>query len=105
MSKNNGNTKAKTWLITGASSGLGYALAEYALQQGGCVALSRRRNERWRVSSWLVDWYQGKWIAGTHPRTDQFRSSCVKGAHVESKGCRTAIACRKKRSCSRPRNC
>ena len=34
MSKNNGNTKAKTWLITGASSGLGYALAEYALQQG-----------------------------------------------------------------------
>ena len=26
MSKKNGNTKAKTWLITGASSGLGYAL-------------------------------------------------------------------------------
>ena len=30
MSKNNGNTKAKSWLITGASSGLGYTLAEYA---------------------------------------------------------------------------
>src|SRR3954466_3428956 len=42
MSKNNGNTKAKTWLITGASSGLGYALAEYALQQGDCVALGAR---------------------------------------------------------------
>jgi len=42
MSKNNGNTKAKTWLINGASSGLGYALAEYALQQGDCVALGAR---------------------------------------------------------------
>src|ERR1700693_4639711 len=42
MSKNNGNTKAKTWLITGASSGLGYALAEYALQQGDRVALGAR---------------------------------------------------------------
>src|SRR5882672_11518600 len=42
MSKNSGNTKAKTWLITGASSGLGYALAEYALQQGDRVALGAR---------------------------------------------------------------
>ncbi len=42
MSKNNGNTKAKTWLITGASSGLGYTLAEYALQQGDRVALGAR---------------------------------------------------------------
>jgi NAD(P)-dependent dehydrogenase (short-subunit alcohol dehydrogenase family) len=42
MSKNNGNTKAKTWLITGASSGLGYALAEFALQQGDRVALGAR---------------------------------------------------------------
>ena len=41
MPKNNGNRKPKTWLITGASSGLGYALAEYALQQGDRVA-SRR---------------------------------------------------------------
>ena len=36
------NTKAKTWLITGASSGLGYTLAEYALQQGDSVALGAR---------------------------------------------------------------
>src|SRR6184192_1098158 len=36
------NTKAKTWLITGASSGLGYTLAEYALQQGDRVALGAR---------------------------------------------------------------
>ena len=42
MSKNNGNTKTRTWLITGASSGLGYALAEYALQQGDRVALGAR---------------------------------------------------------------
>src|SRR5437016_4975583 len=42
MSKNNGNTKTKTWLITGASSGLGYTLAEYALQQGDRVALGAR---------------------------------------------------------------
>src|SRR5580692_7346387 len=42
MSKNNGDTKAKTWLITGASSGLGYTLAEYALQQGDRVALGAR---------------------------------------------------------------
>ena len=42
MSTNNGNTNAKTWLITGASSGLGYALAEYALQQGDRVALGAR---------------------------------------------------------------
>ena len=42
MSKNNGNTKAKTWLITGASSGLGYTLAEYALHQGDRVALGAR---------------------------------------------------------------
>src|SRR6202140_248171 len=42
MSKNNGNTKAKTWLITGASSGLGYTLAEYALKQGDRVALGAR---------------------------------------------------------------
>src|SRR6266446_6350366 len=42
MPKNYGNTKPKTWLITGASSGLGYALAEYALQQGDRVALGAR---------------------------------------------------------------
>ena len=42
MSTNNSNTKAKTWLITGASSGLGYALAEHALQQGDRVALGAR---------------------------------------------------------------
>jgi NAD(P)-dependent dehydrogenase (short-subunit alcohol dehydrogenase family) len=42
MSKNNGDNKVKTWLITGASSGLGYALAEYVLQQGDRVALGAR---------------------------------------------------------------
>lgn len=38
--KNNGN--AKTWLITGASSGLGYALAKYVLDQGDRVVAGSR---------------------------------------------------------------
>ena len=31
-----------TWLITGASSGLGYALAEHVLEQGDQVVLGAR---------------------------------------------------------------
>jgi len=34
--------KSRTWLITGASSGLGYALAEFVLQRGDCVVLAAR---------------------------------------------------------------
>jgi NAD(P)-dependent dehydrogenase (short-subunit alcohol dehydrogenase family) len=34
--------KSRSWLITGASSGLGYALAEFALQQGERVVLAAR---------------------------------------------------------------
>src|SRR5437588_491702 len=34
--------KSRTWLITGASSGLGYALAEFVLQRGERVALGAR---------------------------------------------------------------
>ena len=34
--------QAKTWLITGASSGLGYALAKYALEKGDCVVMGAR---------------------------------------------------------------
>src|SRR4026207_2407277 len=36
------NPKARTWLITGASSGLGYALAEFVLQRGERVVLAAR---------------------------------------------------------------
>ncbi len=36
------NTNAKTWLITGASSGLGYALAKYTLAQGDRVVMGAR---------------------------------------------------------------
>src|SRR3954464_12702116 len=34
--------KTRTWLITGASSGLGYALAEFVLQRGNRVVLAAR---------------------------------------------------------------
>jgi NAD(P)-dependent dehydrogenase (short-subunit alcohol dehydrogenase family) len=34
--------KSRTWLITGASSGLGYALAEFVLQRGHRVVLAAR---------------------------------------------------------------
>ena len=33
---------SKTWLITGASSGLGFALAQYVLEQGDCAVLGAR---------------------------------------------------------------
>ena len=36
------NLKSRTWLITGASSGLGYALAEFVLQRGDRVVLAAR---------------------------------------------------------------
>src|SRR5258706_6626126 len=42
MSGQNQNPKAQTWLITGASSGLGYSLAEYVLKQGDRVVLGAR---------------------------------------------------------------
>src|SRR5258706_2067642 len=42
MSAQNNNPKAQTWLITGASSGLGYALAQYVLRQGDRVVMGAR---------------------------------------------------------------
>src|SRR5467141_502600 len=42
MSAQNQSPKAHTWLITGASSGLGYSLAEYVLKQGDRVVLGAR---------------------------------------------------------------
>ena len=42
MSAQNQSPKAQTWLITGASSGLGYSLAEYVLKQGDRVVLGAR---------------------------------------------------------------
>ena len=42
MSAEKSIAKARTWLITGASSGLGYALAEYVLQRGDRVAMGAR---------------------------------------------------------------
>ena len=38
----NTTSNAKTWLITGASSGLGHALATYALEQGDRVVMGAR---------------------------------------------------------------
>src|SRR5260370_17395960 len=42
MSAQNETPKAQTWLITGASSGLGYSLAEYVLKEGDGVVLGAR---------------------------------------------------------------
>ena len=42
MSQEEKNGSARTWLITGASSGLGYALARYVLEQGDRVAMGAR---------------------------------------------------------------
>ena len=42
MSQERKNGNARTWLITGASSGLGYALATYVLEQGDRVAMGAR---------------------------------------------------------------
>ena len=42
MSQENKNRSTKTWLITGASSGLGYALAKYVLEQGDRVVMGAR---------------------------------------------------------------
>jgi NAD(P)-dependent dehydrogenase (short-subunit alcohol dehydrogenase family) len=41
-----GEPKSRTWLITGASSGLGYALAEFVLQRGDSVVLAARSMDR-----------------------------------------------------------
>ena len=40
--------KSRTWLITGASSGLGYALAEFVLQRGDRVVLAARSMDSMR---------------------------------------------------------
>jgi NAD(P)-dependent dehydrogenase (short-subunit alcohol dehydrogenase family) len=42
MSQENKSRNTKTWLITGASSGLGYALAKYVLEKGDRVAMGAR---------------------------------------------------------------
>jgi NAD(P)-dependent dehydrogenase (short-subunit alcohol dehydrogenase family) len=47
----------KTWLITGASSGLGYALANYVLEKGDRVAMGAR------TLSTMTD------LAALHPKT------------------------------------
>ena len=42
MSHENKSRNTKTWLITGASSGLGYALAKYVLEKGDRVVMGAR---------------------------------------------------------------
>jgi NAD(P)-dependent dehydrogenase (short-subunit alcohol dehydrogenase family) len=42
MSQENKSRNTKTWLITGASSGLGYALAKYVLEKGDRVVMGAR---------------------------------------------------------------
>jgi NAD(P)-dependent dehydrogenase (short-subunit alcohol dehydrogenase family) len=53
---------ARTWLITGASSGLGYALAKYVLEQGDRVAMGARTLD---TMADLAERYPGRALALT----------------------------------------
>jgi len=46
QSSGRADRQSRTWLITGASSGLGYALAEFVLQRGDRVVLAARSMNR-----------------------------------------------------------
>jgi len=60
MSQEKKNGNAKTWLITGASSGLGYALAKYVLEQGDRVVMGARTLDG---MAGLAERYPGKALA------------------------------------------
>ncbi len=62
MSQEKKNGNARTWLITGASSGLGYALAKYVLQQGDRVAMGARTLD---TMADLAERYPGRALALT----------------------------------------
>lgn len=59
--------QARTWIITGASSGLGLALAKAALEAGERVAGTARRAERFGR---LRGTYEGRFLAVEHDVRD-----------------------------------
>ena len=69
---------SKTWLITGASSGLGFALAQYVLEQGDRAVLGARSL---RAMSQLVEQYPNTGLALTLDVTKpEDRAAAVKQA-------------------------
>jgi NADP-dependent 3-hydroxy acid dehydrogenase YdfG len=69
-----------TWLITGASSGLGYALAEYVLQQGDQVVAAARTLEPMAA---LTERYPDAGLALTLDVTDpQQRADAISQAEA-----------------------
>ena len=69
-----------TWLITGASSGLGYALAEYVLEQGDQVVAAARTLE---PMSALTERYPDAGLALTLDVTDpQQRAEAISQAEA-----------------------
>lgn len=79
MSGENG----RTWIITGASSGLGRALAEAALEAGECVVGTARRLERFAS---LRQRYGDQFVAVAHDVTDTDGAADVISAALEAFG-------------------
>jgi NAD(P)-dependent dehydrogenase (short-subunit alcohol dehydrogenase family) len=75
--------KARTWIITGASSGLGLALAEAALKAGERVVGTARRAERFGQ---LEDAFGGRFLAVAHDVRDTRGAAAVVEATVERFG-------------------
>src|SRR5271155_2746477 len=69
-----------TWLITGASSGIGYALAEHVLEQGDQVVLGARTREPMAA---LTERYPDAGLAVTLDVTDpQQRADAISQAEA-----------------------
>ncbi len=75
--------EARTWIITGASSGLGLALAEAALEAGERVAGTARRGQRFGR---LRDAYDGRLLAVEHDVRDAGGAAAVVAAALDRFG-------------------
>lgn len=80
--------EAKTWIITGASSGLGLALAEAALQAGERVAGTARRPERFSTGRFgrLRDACGERFLPVGHDVREAGRAAAVVEAAVDRFG-------------------
>ncbi len=75
--------EARTWIITGASSGFGLALAEAALEAGERVAGTARRAERFVR---LQDAYGDRLLVAGHDVRDAGSAAAVVEAAVDKFG-------------------